>query len=942
MNTSTTYTYVRPSDGLFTLILGKTVETITANNKIYYRFQDLRIKYDTVSKYSKNDDTIKGPKNLIYVCMEIVVEIILKEDRYRPLFFNYLTQQQLQQIHHNSQTTQQPLSQTTQQPSQNSVLHGSQDTTTRQQHKSSGTKKPQQEIDKQNKIDSLSQRSSKKPKVLTKRSRSTDHEISETTKKKKQNKKAREQEIDLYLKTLIQKYDKEKEDIAKANISKVNLVAASETRDVFIQHNSLRNNSNSFDAASRQHTKFFDLFSEISNLCHIKFSHLLYHHFKKNPEAIIALSQAISSSNIPEGKKNVYRQFKQMTLRPISLTKQLKVKDELCCSNKAWKEHIFSLGLKDILQADLKAIEGQVTNALVEYFGIDHKLRGFVMKIEAVIIAAVKSHLHNVYLRKQRQCPVHEELPDSLVVKMSMDGRKFDGLQTVVVTLSILNLTTFGTQERRNVFPIAMYIGDEEDILKYCEDFKEEVEKISKEGIDIVKKKADSSLSKENFNLKVTIIWVSDLKSLSFVSDLLENDMFCLRCCCLTSNSLNGTSKPRFLNHKFGIDSSKIYICILHADERITEHLVKWSLGSGEHETLILERVKKLPCFSPTFTFRSQAKQTSDTEEEPVLDYQDYKFMLTGGMVEAISHQYKNIFEDIISSELMQIWDLWITIRQWLKMTNEERAKKTEQDQREFYLQLTQWHVKLTQFRSSVGQLPYYMHIIVHHVKEFFDEIGSLVPISNEAVEGSHQHDHFITERATAKGKKKFFFEDIDSVYSEMEKIDYEEPEMSIDEFDRVFRYERHIPKQTEPREWNQLYRIFQLIVKKLRVLYLSFRSDEDTTFERIEERSGKKKEKWMSFKDMIINDRVLVDSNEETTTNLESTRTELEISQLDLNLELNFDQEQLFQEEQSDNEEQSDGEDQIEDEEMFNFDDGDEEMAESISDGIVDYDLLF
>ncbi|KAG2372631.1 hypothetical protein C9374_008994 [Naegleria lovaniensis] len=898
----TTFTNVNHSDGLIEIILGKSVETIIVNNDFYYRFQDLKHKYESYSKYSKNNDVVKiGRKGLTYVCLEIALDIITKEDNYRSHLINYLTQQQLQRFQNNSETMQQTSQTST------SFSNISQDIPNAPST-SSPTKRKQtlQELDKQNKTNATPSLSIAKPKVLTKRSRNTEHDIKEITKKKKESKRIREQEIDTYLNRLIEQYDKEKKDIVKSNISKVNLVAASETRDIYKS---------------------------------------------QNTEAILSLAQAISSSNhVSDNEKETFRKLKQMSLKPVSLTKQLKVKDELCCSNKAWKEHIFSLGLNDILKADLKDIEGQVTNALVEYFGIQHVLKGFVMKLEPVIIAAVKSHLHTVFLRKQQQRPVNEELPDSLVIKMSMDGRKFDGLQTVVVTLSVLNLTTFGTQERRNVFPVAMYIGNEQEIMDYCKNFAQQVEKISKDGIQITKKQADASLNKENFNMKVTIIWVSDLKSLSYVSDLLEGNMFCLRCACLKCNSLNGTSMPRFLNHKFGIDSSKIYICILHAEERITEHLVKWSLTKEEYEKLVLERVRKLPCFSSSFTFHStQVKNTSDAEEDPVLENEDYKFMLTGGMVEVISQHYKTIFENVVTDEMMEIWDQWIIVRQWLKMTNDERAKKTEEELLEFYQLLTKWHINIVELRSSVGVLPYYIHIIVHHVKEFFDEIGSLVPVSNEAVEGSHQHDHFITERATAKGKKKYFFDeyvkDSNTVWNEMSI--YTEPDLSIDEFNNIFKYEKHIPRKEDKREWNQLFQIFQLIVKKLRVLFLSFRSDEDTTFERIEERSGDKvKERWNSFNDLKIKDRVIIESDQSTATNLQSSRSELEKSKLDLYLQTNVQQEEMFQDEMSDFEDDDGDEEMTNNEQLFDelsdYEDGDEEMEfgeeTSIPDDIVDF----
>ncbi|MBN4688773.1 hypothetical protein H4F37_25355, partial [Escherichia coli] len=84
--------------------------------------------------------------------------------------------------------------------------------------------------------------------------------------------------------------------------------------------------------------------------------------------------------------------------------------------------------------------------------------------------------------------------------------------------------------------------------------------------------------------------------------------------------------------------------------------------------------------------------------------------------------------------------------------------------------------------------------------------------------------------------------------------------------------------------------------------LFLSFRSDEDTTFERIEERSGDKvKERWNSFNDLKIKDRVIIESDQSTATNLQSSRSELEKSKLDLYLQTNVQQEEMFQDEMSD-----------------------------------------
>ena len=660
-----------------------------------------------------------------------------------------------------------------------------------------------------------------------------------------------ENKINTKLKETIEKHD---EKIVKGvDVGRLNLCADDDARCARLVHNSTRVGSfeNSFTRAKEQADDFFKTYEEMAHEANLRFAHVLYGYFLKNPIEAMNLVSAIAESCRPENVKEedfVAIKNLQHVAQQSSLPLQLKVKDEGGFCNRSWKLLCYTLGVN--LQPDLTSFTKEVNGLLVEFFGLEQKLNGFIVKLKPVLEALVKAHLHNIEKRKSLNLPIPNDiLPSSLKVKLSMDGRTLGNLRTVVVTLQILNLATYGTQERLSVFPLALYIGEESEVKQYVEHFKNEIVDLTESGLKIEQAESEASLGLDSALIAIDFYWVSDLASLGYISLLRENDGFCFGCRCKRRDSKktlginDPTSPPPDLQHNMGIATGNIYFCILHMDERVTEYLMKLTLVSKNVEDTVTTNLRKLPGFkhfSFTVAEKGKNKNNSKIEETNSIGVQDYSFMLSGSHCATIFGFLENVigFTKEESPNPYSAWYLWKQIRRWIYLTNEELAQKSSDDFIEFRDKLNEFGNDIRILRNSSDCVSDYIHIAVNHLFTTMATIGSLVPLSNQAVESSHELDRFIMSRSTSRGKmmegkkKRKVSTTSFQVERTSQPISHELSSPAT-----AFSYDSLV--HATAHDWNDLYQLCQIMMKRYRILYLSFKH-EDVTFKRLELRKGK------------------------------------------------------------------------------------------------------
>ncbi|KAL9648848.1 hypothetical protein ABK040_003778 [Willaertia magna] len=640
-----------------------------------------------------------------------------------------------------------------------------------------------------------------------KKNNNKNKKIKEITKEKNLKKEIKKENINKILNPLFEKYDNS--NIEKVYLGNINMMSE-KNREIILQHNSLRNNTQSLEAAENKEEDFFKVFTEISNCCNIKFTHLLYTHFKNNPQEIILLIDAITKNN---KKTDNLKELNELNINNISEKHQLFIKDKNYISDLTWKNIFKEINIKNI-ETDFTNLKKEINTEIIEYFNVKKILNGFTININKVITSLIKAHLHFIYKRIEKGKIINENLPDIIKIKLSMDGRTINNLRTVVVTLNILNLCSFGTQQRNCIIPVAMYIGEEKEIKEYTKEFINQIKYIKEYGINIEKEEKDASLFKDNFKIKVMFFWISDLASLSYISDLKKDGKFCIKCNCKRCNNLtNYSTGPNNLNHYLLIDDCNIIFCILHCDERITEYLLKLCISNEKEEKIIENNLQKLGGPFSKFTFKSKKV---DEEAISVLDNTEYNFMLTGPQLKLFFNNFNKVFNNIkLTENKINCWKHWKYIRKFLYYTNQQLEEQNNEFNK-LKEEIELYYKSLALIRTNNGTIGDYNHIIISHFIDILQIFGSLTPYSNEGVENSHQLDRLIIERSTARGKIK--------TNEENDSNDY-------------FNYDTFIG---ECDNFNDLYQILQIILKKLRILYLSF-TEEECTFENIEIRTSEK-----------------------------------------------------------------------------------------------------
>ena len=270
---------------------------------------------------------------------------------------------------------------------------------------------------------------------------------------------------------------------------------------------------------------------------------------------------------------------------------------------------------------------------------------------------------------------------------------------------------------------------------------------------------------------------------------------------------------------------------------------MKLTLTLKAVEDKLTTSLRKLPGFK-YFSFSVKEKSSKNNngkaEEANAIGVEDYSFMLSGPHCATIFGFLENVvgFTKKSNIHLYTAWGLWQKIRRWLYLTNDELAKKTSEEFLTFRDQLNEFGNELSTLRSGSNCVSDYIHIAVNHLFTIIATIGSLVPLSNQGVESSHELDRFIMARSTSRGKmmvgtkKRKVNTTTFQVERTSQPISHE-----LSSAAEGFSYDSLV--HATERDWNDLYVLCQIMMKRYRILYLSFKY-EDVTFKRLELRKGK------------------------------------------------------------------------------------------------------
>ena len=677
----------------------------------------------------------------------------------------------------------------------------------------------------------------------------------------------------------------------QADISRMNLTAEiNGIRTTTITHDSTKRVSwkNSMEKAIKSAENCMKTYCDLAHQCNFQFCDLLVGYFAQHPQEMIELVHAVKhmETRLKNVNKKDFSSLRNLNFRKsLSRKLQLKLKDELGLSNTTWREMAYALDSD--CDGNLSKITKEVNGLIVEYFKFGQVANGFRVEIRPLLTAIVKAHLHQMYVREHSCYSMSKNedrspkklimpktnssnglcLPDKVEVKISMDGRTFGDLRTVVVTMQVFNLATYSSQEPQSVFPIAMYIGEESHISKYIEGFKDEVLSLSgEEGLEIVEDENDANLGiktlvssdsglqveRKSLKLMTDFYWISDLKSLSYVSDLLSDNHFCPCCDCKRGKTLQTLSDPnscntisRELNHAFGIRKGNIFFCVLHMDERVTEYIMKMTIRLEATENKVLKSLRSIPGFANfNFTVAPVGANSSTTEEAEkfsLKDVKEYSFMLSGGHCGKIFGSLDKVVgfldEDETTKPMYKIWCGWKSIRKWLYLTNDQLATKTLEEFKKLQIEIREWCRHFEILKKDTESVGDYIHIAVKHLTQVIATIGSLVPLSNQGVENSHKHDRWIMQRCTSRGKMMKGTKKRKANTSTFQVEINSVPAEHIPPTSNEFSYDTTITA-TDTCSWNELYVIAQIMMKKLRILYLSF-TEEDVVFKRLEKKPG-------------------------------------------------------------------------------------------------------
>jgi len=355
---------------------------------------------------------------------------------------------------------------------------------------------------------------------------------------------------------------------------------------IMTRSNSIPHTARFQNLKKRQREKTREFFASVSavslvmgsnfwvNLCYLFKTHkYVFKYFLKDFVSNNAANLKFAKSIIFGEKDNM-----------ITAEKLLFVKDEIRMSDKKYARMYNFLGLQGVLPAPnlVATTRGQIDKISFEQFGFEVVRDGWVLQPKPLLEAAVSvlEDAHDISVKEREAAgekgETHaaiEQLPNPTLVKSSEDGCEIDNKPHTFLGYQIVAPKVISPKNPLSwFFAGVLHVPETKDNLKENFSFFKEFNRLC-ESI------------KGHKEYTAFLIWVSDLGSLiKQCGNALDSSNPCFKCWFSTL-----LKKLFFFRYKFrelttglGFVTKKLFICVLHMFQRLTEKLIFYTSKGGD------------------------------------------------------------------------------------------------------------------------------------------------------------------------------------------------------------------------------------------------------------------------------------------------------------------------------------------------------------------------
>jgi hypothetical protein len=450
----------------------------------------------------------------------------------------------------------------------------------------------------------------------------------------------------------------------------------------------------------------------------------------------------------------------------LSIDRVLRIKEAIYLSDKSFYLFTSYLGLTNgYLPCKTLLVERRldITRQCIETFEvkvkiavIDKKIRSAPAKTKElyetgnrsakkrVVTKIIEQHVKGAYLNPLILLDfiiAAGDMKDLVTkeIKFSFDGSVRG---RVLATLSPLNSPIMKTQDRDACFTMVSYDGPE-----------------NKEALNTFIKPVALHLNERHDS--IDIVFVPDLAGLAKVSNLKEDDCFCIYCKCNKNAAglFNHLPQSRELKLLWEIKNMRVMWCVLHAKMRLFDNIVRAIVIKGasidpnitDSEKLkekITERIRMIPV-CPDFKFRSTNQNSKQKEETNDCDQDIEDMPFTNGVqVDAIFASLENVFEGVILDEDLKLLKMIRAIIYGWLVAPQYELELPERDIDKYYRPLLTATGNLIQMSFGGKSMGHYFHLILVHSAHVMQQITYEQERLLKLNEIIHSEDNYLKEYA--------------------------------------------------------------------------------------------------------------------------------------------------------------------------------------------------
>ena len=306
------------------------------------------------------------------------------------------------------------------------------------------------------------------------------------------------------------------------------------------------------------------------------------------------------------------------------------------------------------------------------------------------------------------------------IICLNLDAASKTNLTTLVMT--VINSKCFGSgQSRKITTPLAIWEGEEKEITLIAEELKKEIDILRTKGFTI-----------DNKTYTVEVFLCMDLKALSSICSGIGTGHWCPYCNCLNPVCAGNHSARSMdeLGCSFGLPSSNVIVCVLHAKERLCEHALRITLSlitEKEEFWKDLLAVDSLSCL-----------RVIEVEE-----WNELRIFLHGPTCDALLNNTSVIFKHVKTTQAMNFWTN-------LKLLLNSIDGGVSND-RLIEIADAFWKSYIEAGNGFQGKC-WYVHILVKHLIPLQQRFGSLKAFETQGCESLHGEDDYVLHHGTSKG----------------------------------------------------------------------------------------------------------------------------------------------------------------------------------------------